>query len=147
MGLGKWVERKDPKIERAMDRIASLPDAAKRGRVDVPFPWADDAGRKAAFTNQQVKAAIEAAPIESVPLAKLRSAQRSVDPLQVAAYVLHPGDKPRRAPSGVPVDVPIAVLYEGRLVLIDGNHRSTARWALGHKTVRARVADLDALKE
>ncbi len=140
MTLVAWVERMDPKITKAMGRIARLPDADKRGRVNTPFPWVDKAPIKAAFDNAAINKAIKAAPVEDVPLAKLKSAQRSVEPLQVASYVLHPGDRPKRAPSGVPVDVPIVLLYGGQLVLWDGNHRSTARWALGHKTVRARVA-------
>lgn len=147
MTLAAWVERKDPKIQKAMEKIASLKDTDKNHRVRSPFPWTDRAPIKEEFDGEQIKDAIEIASKVNVPIKSIVTVQHSVDPLHVAAYVLNPSDKSKPAPSGVPVDLPIVLKYKGQLLLWDGNHRTTAHWSLGDKTVKARVADLDAIKK
>lgn len=123
----------------AKSKVRELPKW-RHGRVRHPFPVVDREQYKAPHSDDAVKAAIAKAPEKEVPIAALSSAQHSVWPSRVAQYV----DDPKLSQQAG-LGVPVVVKNKGWSTIWDGNHRITAAWALGKRTIRAKVADLDVL--
>jgi hypothetical protein len=128
----------------------SLPLAKTGHGKKVPFPYAARAAYKDDFTNQEINAAIENAPIKLIKIAGLHAIQHSIKPERAEEYIKHPNllEPGQRSPKhkGL-VDVPIVIQYQGLRFLHDGHHRTTAAWALGETKIEARYANLDALEK
>lgn len=145
MSAARWAERR-VKTRVAEERLARMPaSATKRGAV-VPFPFVDRKVIHDKHSNEEINRRISASPVEDVELRALHSIQHSVKPGRVDQYLKDPG---MQAPGALhdaaktPVDYPVVIKQGGKLILWDGNHRSTASYLRGDKTIRARVVDFD----
>lgn len=88
----------------------------------------------------------ETAPVEDVTLAGLHSPQRTINAERLNAHLANPALVPsgtRGAGHGGIVDMATVVRVNGVDVLHDGNHRATANYLRGQKSIKARVVDLD----
>lgn len=139
------MHAKAPTTERAKKRIEELPITPNGKRV--PFPYATRNVIKLDFTNEEINAAIDAAPLKTVPIVGLHAIQHSVKGPRVDEYIDHPHVIPegQRSPkSKTLVDVPIVIQYHHIRFLWDGNHRTVAMWARGRKEITVRYVNLDA---
>lgn len=144
MTVGAWAARKVGKAS-AERRLARLPTSST-GRGDaVPFPFVDRAAIKDKHSNEEINAAIERAPVVDVKLSELHAIQHSVKPARVAQYIEDPALRPPadlHPQARTPVDHPVVLEVDGKKILWDGHHRSTAASLEGRKTIKARLAKL-----
>lgn len=148
--LAAWVRRRSGDVDRAKEKIDALPPSeTHKGRRLVPFPFAIVDTVKAKYSNEQINAAIDKAPIKSITLKGLHSFQHSVRPERVAQYIEHPNLIPKgqtHAKHGGIVDAPIVVIVDKQRYVWDGNHRLTADYLEGASTASVRLVDLDAVE-
>jgi hypothetical protein len=145
VSLAAWADRKAATGD-AEERLARLPTSSTKKGAAVPFPFVDRKVIHDAHTDSEINARISKAPVVDVPLKGLRSIQHSVKPDRVHQYLEDPGLRPPgdvHSKAGTPVDHPIVIVQGGQRILWDGNHRSTASYLRGDKTIRARVVDFD----
>ena len=149
--LKQWADSKDPKKQKSLleahVKLAQLPDSETRKGKAVPFPFRDRSYYKGIYSNKDINHRIELAPIVEIPLKDLTSAQHSVKERLVSFYIDCPDAKTGSVhpKSGTPTDVPVIMQKDGIRTLYDGNHRTTAAWCRGDKSVHARFVDLDQI--
>jgi hypothetical protein len=140
-----WAARRKS-MDEAERRLAQMPVSSTRRGAAVPFPFVDRKVIHDAHTNEEINAAIAAAPVVDVPLRGLYSIQHSVKPDRVDQYIKDPGMRPPgdvHDTARTPTDHPIIVQQGGKKYIWDGNHRSTASYLRGEKTIKARLVDFD----
>jgi hypothetical protein len=128
------------------DPATRLRPGDKPGTLRHPFRLVDRQEYLAQIKGAGVFRRAETAPVEDVPLAGLRSPQRTVNAQRLDEHLADPGLIPngaRGAGHGGPIDVPLIVRLGGVDHLHDGNHRATASFLRGQKSMKARVVDLD----
>lgn len=115
-----------------------------------PYRFVDRAEFPEVFEQHaRTNAAIDAAPIEDVPIGSLCSIQHTVERRRVEQYLVDPKSaRPRVGQKdkwhGGVIDYPIVVRTHGLNLIFDGHHRTMATMLLGARLVRARVVDFDA---
>jgi hypothetical protein len=148
-GLKDWAQAKNPKEQAARHQahqaLREMPVSETGHGVAVPFPFIDRSIYKAHVSNREMNHRIRLAPHVEIPLKGLMSIQHSVKPRLVDYYIDNPGPDPTRVhpKTGTPTDVPIIVQIGGKMLLYDGNHRTTAAWLRGEKQIVARFVNLD----
>lgn len=135
----------------ARSRLAALPELAS-GRVANPIPVIRGDGDKTAWATllpEQDAKSIELLrseveqqrwPLVDVHTEALLTVQDGVRPKDVEALIATP-DAPSRK-SAYPIVVRLA---DGRLVLVDGNHRSAANRLLRREFTRVRLVEASAI--
>ena len=128
----RTIERAGQVLDRAarmrafraplMDRRLFDPQMRTPGYVKAPF--AMNAVRNEMLSYRG---------IQQIPINKIRSEQPTVS-LKEAKAKLGTINAPNAKPPGV-------IAHNGMFYLADGNHRTTAARALGHKTIAANVAE------
>lgn len=126
---------------RKAQELPGLPEFTRQDRVPHPWPVASSRAYGGKVEKQQ---ALDA-PVEEVPLDRLRGVQRGVRRDKLISYLNSGGDaEPGKASdNGYPRDLPIVVRTGGRLYIHDGHHRLTAHWLLGDEAAKARVVTID----
>ncbi len=71
--------------------------------------------------------------LEDVPIEKIRAVQTMVKKEGVEGFLKNPGLLSRDGGSAV------AIEYNGKFILLDGNHRAVAEMLRGSKTFKAKV--------
>jgi hypothetical protein len=146
--LSKWAYARDPKVGKAKLRAVAMPESpTKHGKL-VPFPYKDAKQTYLKdFSNKEINAAIEAAPIRRISLKGLHAIQHSVTVDRLEDYIAHPDIVPpgqRHPEHRGKVDVPIVVQYKRVRYVHDGHHRLTAKLLTGETHDDVRFANLDA---
>ena len=135
--------RSDVSTPGAYRQLSLLKDA----RTAVPWPFQDRLTFKLAVHPDDVRAAIQAAPVRRVLVLdkRIRSIQRTCSVARITQYLHEPAlAEGRVTPAGTPQDLPIFVSYAGTWFYYDGNHRGMRAWLDGQSHMRVRFADLDA---
>lgn len=148
MTVSKWAAAKTERTPaQALGELARMPSYGSSSLVQAPFPKIDKSEYLQGVDNAKLNAAIEAAPIKSVPLHKLRSIQGPVERARVAEFIQEPKQLPKgtRDPAhGGLTDIPVVVAKGEHLFLHDGHHRATAAKLLGKQSIQARYVTLPA---
>lgn len=105
-------------------------------RVRVPLPFRDRIDAYGGATLAQVHEAVTGSVERDVPLSIITSTQRTVGGERLHAYETGEAQSHRGSP--------IVVATRDGFYLHDGHHRTTAAQRKGQRTIRARVARLDA---
>lgn len=148
MGLAKWVDRRGRATRSAEAALALLRATPGGPLIAFPYRFVDRRVYEPKFETRDLNAAIDAAPVASVPLASLHGIQHTVARARVEQYVRNPRLQRRgtRSPDhGGLVDLPIVVRYRGVNYVHDGHHRATADFYRGGRLLECRFVDLDAL--
>lgn len=148
VALSKWAYARDPAVGKAKLRAVAMPESpTKHGKL-VPFPYKDAKQTYLKdFSNKEINAAIESAPIRRVALKGLHAIQHSVKVQRLEDYIAHPDIIPpgQRHPSHRgKIDEPIVVQYKRVRYIHDGHHRLTAEMLKGATHDDVRFANLDA---
>lgn len=144
MSLSLWAKSKAGSKANALAELAELPILAHG--VAHPFDYDNGDAYKKTHTNVEINAAIDRAPIASIPLAGLLGTQHSVKPPQVRKYIEDPDRVPlgtRDPEHGGLIDYPIVVQQDGKRFIHDGHHRLTAAVLMGEKAAKVRFVDFD----
>lgn len=142
--VGRWAAATDTGVGRARAMLDLLPPSETGHGLAVPFPFKDRTGYQAGRDNKQINAAIERAPIVTVPLAGLYAIQHSIRESKVLYHLEHPRSPGALHPdAGTPVDRPIVVQAGGVRYIHDGHHRLSADKLRGMQSAKVRLVDLD----
>lgn len=128
------------------DPATKLRPGDKPGTLRHPFRTIDREEYLRQIQGSGVFKRSETAPIEDVKLAGLHSPQRTINAERLSAHLADPALVPsgaRGAGHGGIIDLPTVVRLGGRDTLHDGNHRASAAFLRGQKSIKARVVDLD----
>lgn len=122
-----------------------LPPSETGHGVAVPFPFRDRSEYKSLHSNREINQRIRSAPIVDIPMKGLFSVQHSVKPKLVSYYIDHGGPMEGRVhpKTGTPQDYPIILQQNGVRWVYDGNHRTTAAYLRGEKSIQARFVNFD----
>jgi len=148
MTLANWAARRDPSVDRAKQKLATMRISETGHGAKVPWPFQDRSIIKSKHTNREINDAIRKAPIVSMDLDDdaLCSLQHSVKAPHVSFYLEHPDARQEghlNPKSKTPDDYPIVIQQDGKKVLWDGNHRMTALYLLGRDKAEVRFVNFD----
>ena len=149
-GLKLWAQRNDDPGKRPAAKLEAMVPGASPGTLRNAVPQVMSRERyTAAIKGAGIPARAAKTKPERVPISQLGAFQSSVNAERLASYVDDPTQIPkgkRAVHSGQPVDVPVVVRLDGKLLVHDGNHRVSAAILRGDRDIMVRVVDLDAGK-
>lgn len=143
-GLRTWAGAKSSSVP--VDPATKLQPGDKPGTLRHPFRTIDRDEYLRQVQGSGIFKRAETAPIEDVRLADLHSPQKTVNAQRLDEHIANPALIPvgtRGAGHGGLTDLPTFVRVQGKVIAHDGNHRATANYLRGQKSIKARVVDLD----
>jgi hypothetical protein len=151
MSLAAWMASVTDPATSAKRELARLPESETRHGAKVPWTFRDRREYKRGLTSAQIRQAIRSAPVVRIRLddPRLYSIQHSVSPERVREYIDDPDLAEGRVneTTQTPADIPVVMQAGGDRYFHDGNHRATAAYLEGVRSMSVRLVDVDAMRK